>query len=148
MRARNNNRAYDRILGRASAHTKRDACLIKCTSSLFVFAWESRILLSSLSRASIILTFHHHDHHDRHHYQCLQAASKCGGDVQRLATALELTNGGASAEEQQETTRGWALLKECGADFNRILESQLDLNSFMIQVLRVVCSFFSRCVCN
>jgi len=64
----------------------------------------------------------------------LQAASKCGGDVQRLAHALELTNGGASAEEQQETTRGWALLKECGADFNRILESQLDPNSFMIQV--------------
>jgi hypothetical protein len=71
---------------------------------------------------------------ERHAPFFLQAAAKRGGDGERLARALELANGGASTDAQLETARGWALLKRCGADFHRVLESQLDPTSFMIQV--------------
>ena len=43
----------------------------------------------------------------------MQAAAKNGGDMSRLARALELSNGGASAGAQDEASRGWALLKVC-----------------------------------
>jgi len=61
----------------------------------------------------------------------MNAAAKKGGDVSRLAKAMDHVTGGS---DKSEAAEAWDLLKSCGASMERVLESQLCEKSFMIQV--------------
>ena len=58
----------------------------------------------------------------------MAATAKGGGDMSRLSKAFAAAGGPAGELEQ-----AWTLLESCGASMERILESQLDEDSFMIQ---------------